>query len=97
MSKSAISGTFLEQNLSFSLKSRIWSFSSFLPQDKVAEFARMSPQQLLRETQRAAGNENLTQWHDTLITAGKDLKAMQEVRASVKSGHLLLNVVDSRI
>lgn len=57
----------------------------------------MSPQQLLRETQRAAGNENLTQWHDTLITAGKDLKAMQEVRASVKSGHLLLNVVDSRI
>ena len=57
----------------------------------------MSPQQLLRETQRAAGNENLTQWHDTLITAGKDLKAMQEVRASVKSGHLLLKVVDSRI
>lgn len=54
--------------------------SSFLPQDKVAEFARMSPQQLLRETQRAAGNANLTSWHDTLIEAGKERKQMKEVR-----------------
>ena len=53
--------------------------SSFLPQDKVSEFAAMSPQQLLRETQRAAGDENLTNWHDTLITAGKELKQMSQV------------------
>ncbi|CAL1699972.1 unnamed protein product [Somion occarium] len=33
--------------------------------------------QLLRETQRAAGNENLTAWHDTLITAGKELKHLE--------------------
>jgi hypothetical protein len=39
----------------------------------------MSPQQLLRETQRAAGDENLTNWHDTLISAGKDLKQMLQV------------------
>lgn len=58
--------------------------SSFLPQDKVAEFARMSPQQLLRETQRAAGDEKLTAWHDTLIEAGHDLKAIQEVSFPVK-------------
>ncbi|EED84767.1 predicted protein [Postia placenta Mad-698-R] len=30
--------------------------STFLPQDKVSEFAQMSPRQLLREMQRAAGN-----------------------------------------
>ena len=53
--------------------------SSFLPQDKVSEFAAMSPQQLLRETQRAAGDENLTIWHDTLISAGKVLKQMMQV------------------
>lgn len=53
--------------------------SSFLPQDKVSEFAAMSPQQLLRETQRAAGDERLTAWHDTLINTGRDLRAVQEV------------------
>ena len=53
--------------------------STFLPQDRVAEFARMTPQQLLRETQRCAGNENLTSWHDTLIQSGKDLKTLQAV------------------
>ena len=39
----------------------------------------MSPQQLLRETQRAAGDVNLTTWHDTLISAGKHLKQMMQV------------------
>ena len=56
--------------------------SSFLPQDKVSEFASMSPQQLLRETQRAAGDERLTAWHDTLIGSGKELKELQEVQPS---------------
>jgi hypothetical protein len=39
----------------------------------------MSPQQLLRETQRAAGDENLINWHDTLIEAGKELGTLQGV------------------
>jgi hypothetical protein len=58
----------------------IW-LSSFLPQDKVSEFAHMSPQQLLRETQRAAGDARLTNWHDTLITAGKEMAQLGEVGA----------------
>lgn len=61
------------------LDSTIIRTSSFLPQDKVSEFAQMSPQQLLRETQRAAGDEHLTAWHDTLISAGKELKAILQV------------------
>lgn len=39
----------------------------------------MTPAQLLRETQRAAGDERLSAWHETLINAGKEAKEMQEV------------------
>ena len=53
--------------------------SSFLPQDKVSEFAQMSSQQLLKETQKAAGDENLTKWHQTLIESGKEFRVVQEV------------------
>ncbi|KAJ7078123.1 P-loop containing nucleoside triphosphate hydrolase protein [Mycena belliarum] len=51
---------------------------SFLPQDKVSEFAAMTPVQLLRETQRAAGDPRLTQWHETLISAGTELKKITD-------------------
>lgn len=43
----------------------------FLPQDKVADFARMSPSDLLKETQKAAGEESMTKWHDKLIKYGR--------------------------
>ena len=55
------------------------SNSSFLPQDRVSEFAQMTPQQLLKETQRTAGNANLTMWHGTLVEKGKELKAAHMV------------------
>ncbi|KAG2138085.1 uncharacterized protein EDB93DRAFT_1106448 [Suillus bovinus] len=60
------------------LNVQVGNLCSFLPQDKVSEFAQMTPQQLLRETQRAAGDVNLSNWHDTLITAGKELKDLQD-------------------
>ncbi len=44
----------------------------------------MTRPQLLRETQRAAGNANLTNWHDTLIESGKELKVMQEVQSPAR-------------
>lgn len=51
----------------------------------------MTPQQLLRETQRAAGDPRLTNWHDTLITAGKEMIQLTEVCAMAPSHmcHLL--------
>ncbi|KAL6307041.1 P-loop containing nucleoside triphosphate hydrolase protein [Sparassis latifolia] len=61
------------------LNVQVSNLCTFLPQDKVSEFASMSPQQLLRETQRAAGNAHLTSWHDSLISSGKELKQMQDV------------------
>jgi chromosome segregation ATPase len=63
------------------LNVQVGNLCSFLPQDKVSEFAHMSPQQLLRETQRAAGDPRLTNWHDTLITAGKEMAQLGEVGA----------------
>jgi hypothetical protein len=41
----------------------------------------MSPQQLLRETQRAAGDPRLTSWHNTLISTGKEMAQLAEVCA----------------
>lgn len=53
--------------------------STFLPQDKVSSFAGMSPQELLKETQRAAGDDRLTQWHEQLVKSGNDLKELKQV------------------
>lgn len=61
------------------LNIQVGNLCSFLPQDKVSEFAAMSPQQLLKETQRAAGDEHLTLWHQTLIKAGKELRELENV------------------
>ncbi|KAJ1922364.1 Structural maintenance of chromosomes protein 5 [Tieghemiomyces parasiticus] len=47
----------------------------FLPQDRVVAFAQMGPAELLRETQKAAGEAQLAEWHDTLIA----LRARQKV------------------
>ncbi|KAK4704081.1 structural maintenance of chromosomes protein 5, partial [Phenoliferia sp. Uapishka_3] len=40
---------------------------TFLPQDRVAFFAKQSGPELLKETQKAAGDTRLTGWHETLI------------------------------
>ncbi|KAF8759967.1 P-loop containing nucleoside triphosphate hydrolase protein [Rhizoctonia solani] len=58
--------------------------SAFLPQDKVSEFANMTPLKILQETQRAAGDPNLTQWHETLIENSKELKLAREILDSDK-------------
>ncbi|VDC05841.1 unnamed protein product [Peniophora sp. CBMAI 1063] len=63
------------------LSIQVDSLCSFLPQDRVSEFAHMTPQALLRETERAAGDDRLTSWHDTLINAGKERKELTELLA----------------
>ncbi|KAJ3719185.1 hypothetical protein C8R42DRAFT_628654 [Lentinula raphanica] len=64
---------------------QVGNLCSFLPQDKVSEFAMMSPQQLLKETQKAAGDTNLTRWHEALIDAGKQSSVLKEKIASDQS------------
>ena len=55
-------------------------YSSFLPQDKVAEFAKMNPQELLKATQEAAGHEKLLVWHQDLIKFGNEVRELSSVR-----------------
>ncbi|KAF8589644.1 P-loop containing nucleoside triphosphate hydrolase protein [Ramaria rubella] len=72
------------------LNVQVGNLCSFLPQDRVSEFAQMTPQQLLKETQRTAGHESLTLWHNGLIEKGKELKVAQ--KASIlqdESKHVL--------
>lgn len=54
----------------------IGNLCCFLPQDKVADFAKMDPAELLRETQKAAGHPDMSTWHDELITFGKEQREL---------------------
>ncbi|UZJ51628.1 hypothetical protein CBS101457_000948 [Exobasidium rhododendri] len=54
----------------------IGNLCCFLPQDKVADFAKMLPPELLRETQKAAGAEGMTTWHEKLILLGGEQREL---------------------
>ena len=65
---------------SFSIQ--IDNLCQFLPQDKVVEFAAMTPVELLRSTQRAVASQEMLDWHEEL----KDLRYKQRsVEASKAS------------
>ncbi|QIX01196.1 hypothetical protein AMS68_006713 [Peltaster fructicola] len=69
---------------SFSIQ--VDNLCQFLPQDRVVEFASLSPVQLLSQTQRAAAPEYMNQWHDELKALGKSAKEKQaEQQALVES------------
>lgn len=63
-----------------SLGVQVGNLCSFLPQDRVNEFAKLKPEELLVETQKVAGHPRLKDWHDSLIEMGKGLKEIKEVR-----------------
>ena len=58
---------------------QIGNLCAFLPQDKVAEFAQMNPRELLKATMEAAGDPNLTTWHNTLVNSAGRLEIYQHV------------------
>lgn len=53
---------------------QIDNLCQFLPQDKVSEFAALTPVELLRSTQRAAAGPEMIEWHESL----KKLRAQQK-------------------
>ncbi|KAF9981515.1 Structural maintenance of chromosomes protein 5 [Mortierella antarctica] len=53
----------------------------FLPQDRVSEFAQMSPQELLKETQRAVGGDEMIQSHQKMADLWNEHKI---ITASMK-------------
>ncbi|OJJ69965.1 hypothetical protein ASPBRDRAFT_647418 [Aspergillus brasiliensis CBS 101740] len=75
---------------SFSIQ--IDNLCQFLPQDKVAEFAALTPIELLNSTQRAAAGEEMIEWHENL----KRLRAEQKKLQADNQGDrdLLTNLED---
>ncbi|KIW38457.1 uncharacterized protein PV06_09418 [Exophiala oligosperma] len=62
------------QKLANSFNIQIDNLCQFLPQDKVVEFAQMSPIELLASTQRAVAGPEMTSMHD-------DLKRLRSVQS----------------
>ena len=58
---------------------QVSNLCSFLPQDRVNEFAKLKPEELLVETQKVAGHKSLNEWHSELITFGAELRDIKEV------------------
>lgn len=63
------------------LNIQIDNLCQFLPQDKVCEFAQLSPEKLLRETERAVGDTEMLRQHDKLI----ELRASQKNDLNAKA------------
>lgn len=53
----------------------------FLPQDKVVMFARLSPIELLRETEKAIGSGHLWELHQSLADKANSLRDDKEATA----------------
>ena len=65
------------QELTRSLNIQIDNLCQFLPQDKVADFAALSPIELLHETQRAAAPEEMLDFHGELKKYRKEQKELE--------------------
>lgn len=56
-----------------------WGLGKFLPQDRVCEFAKLTPVQLLEETEKAVGDPQLPIRHRALVEKSKELKNLERV------------------
>eukprot|EP00803_Ostreobium_quekettii_P001868 evm.model.scf_333.6 EVM.evm.TU.scf_333.6 scf_333:84348-99607(+) len=56
----------------------------FLPQDRVVEFARLSPTDLLLETEKAIGNSRLCEQHKELMELGKASRLQRQNMAAIE-------------
>ncbi|CDH54512.1 p-loop containing nucleoside triphosphatehydrolase protein [Lichtheimia corymbifera JMRC:FSU:9682] len=60
------------------LNVQVDNLCQFLPQDKVAEFAQLTPTSLLTKTQEAAGEKQLLQWQQQLIEWRNEERELQK-------------------
>lgn len=67
-------------DLARSFSIQVDNLCQFLPQDRVVEFAALSPVELLAQTQRAAAPEQMTEWHQQLKEMRKDQKVNEDAR-----------------
>ncbi|KAK3721811.1 Structural maintenance of chromosomes protein 5 [Vermiconidia calcicola] len=66
------------QTFARSFSIQVDNLCQFLPQDRVVEFAALSPVDLLTQTQRAAAPEYMSDWHDDLKSMRKQQKVLQD-------------------
>lgn len=78
----------IELARSFSIQ--VDNLCQFLPQDKVCEFAALSPVELLHSTQRAAAGSEMIEWHDELKSLRGEQKQLQN--SNVGDRELLANL-----
>ncbi|KAI9369411.1 P-loop containing nucleoside triphosphate hydrolase protein [Aspergillus egyptiacus] len=78
--------------LAHSFSIQIDNLCQFLPQDKVAEFAALTPIELLHSTQRAAAGTEMVELHENLKTLRAEQKRLQADNQSDKD--LLANLAD---
>ncbi|KAM3358354.1 structural maintenance of chromosomes protein 5 [Capsicum galapagoense] len=64
------------------------NLTQFLPQDRVCEFAKLTPVQLLEETEKAVGDPRLPVQHVDLISKSEEMKKSER---TVKSGRETLD------
>lgn len=70
----------MEVAKSFSIQ--IDNLCQFLPQDRVSEFAGMTPVELLRSTQRAVASQEMIDWHEKLIDLRKKQRVIEQDNAT---------------
>ncbi|KAI8823741.1 uncharacterized protein EV422DRAFT_368077 [Fimicolochytrium jonesii] len=68
-----------------SMHVQVDNLCSFLPQEKVSEFAQMNPPELLRETERSAGNAKLSEWHAELVSMRNEEKKLEASAATTRA------------
>ncbi|GAU38915.1 hypothetical protein TSUD_119810 [Trifolium subterraneum] len=69
------------------------NLTQFLPQDRVCEFAKLTPVQLLEETEKAVGDPQLPEQHRALIDKSRELK---HVELSIEKNEGTLNQLKER-
>ena len=79
--------------LARSLSIQIDNLCQFLPQDKVVEFAAMTPVELLKSTQRAVASQEMIDIHEELKGRKKEQASMQ---SRIEEDQIILSNLESR-
>lgn len=66
------------QQLARSFSIQVDNLCQFLPQDRVVEFAALSPENLLIQTQRAAAPDYMIEWHEQLKGLRKEQRTQRD-------------------
>ncbi|KAG9135376.1 hypothetical protein Leryth_007142 [Lithospermum erythrorhizon] len=73
------------------------NLTQFLPQDRVCEFAKLTPVDLLEETEKAVGDPQLPVQHQALITKSNELKTLKRALENNKRSLDELKVLNADI